>query len=232
MQQTQQFGQQWVNPERVREFVDQTDRDAAELGVAWDLLIALLPFERDASVRILDIGSGHGVLAAAILAALPNARAVGLDMSEPMMEEGMKRMARFGDRFGYHIGDFSGGTLPQDLPGSFDLVVSSRAIHHVPPDAKRRLFADVYRRLNAGGCFFDIDNMRPRDDVLRDRYATIRDPLRAAEARARRAARGGGGGGEFSDPIGEQLPLLRDAGFNHVDCFWKRMDRAMIGGYK
>lgn len=232
MQQTQQYGQQWVNPERVREFVDQTDRDAADLRDVWDLLIAMLPFERDASIRILDIGSGHGVLAGAILEAFPNAEAVGLDMSEPMMEEGHRRMAGFGDRFSYHVGDFSAGTLPQDLPGTFDLVVSSRAIHHIPPDGKRSLFADVYSRLNPGGCFFDIDNMRPRDEVLRDRYATIRDPVRAAEARARRAQRPGGGSREWSDPVEEQLPLLQEAGFQHVDCFHKKMDRAMIGGYK
>jgi SAM-dependent methyltransferase len=232
---TQTYGQQWVNPERVREFVDQTDRDAQELQPVWELIVALLPFERDRPVRVLDIGSGHGVLAGAMLVGLPNAKAVGLDMSAPMMEEGRKRMAGFGDRFAYHVGDFSAGKLPDDLSGTFDLVVSSRAIHHLPPEQKRSLFADIYRRLNAGGCFFDIDNMRPRDEVLRDRYAEIRDPLRAAEARARRAQRAAAGdrtSHEWSDPVDEQLPFLQEAGFQHVDCYWKRMDRAMIGGYK
>src|SRR4051794_3738344 len=57
--------------------------------------------------------------------------------------------------------------------GSFDLITSSRAIHHITPAAKQTLFADIYARLNPGGCFMDVDNMRPRDEFLRARYAQV-----------------------------------------------------------
>ena len=87
--------------------------------------------------------------------------------------------------------------------------------------------------MNPGGCFFNVDNMRPRDDVLRERYAEIRDPEAAARRRAARAAgQPGGGGREHSDPVADQLAWLRAAGYQHVDCFYKKLDRAMIGGYK
>lgn len=224
-------GYQWKDPERVREFVDLTDRETVETAQIHAVLISLIPFGRDASIRVLDIGSGHGLLAGSVLDAFPNAQAIGLDLSEAMMEEGRKRMARFGDRFTYHLGEFSDGSLPADLPGTFDVAVSSRAIHHIRPAAKMRLFADIHLRLNDGGCFLDIDNMRPRDPLLRERYADIRDPVAAAARRERQRARGGGGG-EHADPMDDQVLWLRQAGFRHVDCFWKKLDRSMIGGYK
>jgi len=223
-------GHVWKDVGRVQEYLQQTERETEETAQVHGVLTALIPFPQDAAIRVLDIGSGHGVLAASVLDAYPNAQAIGLDLSEAMMEEGRKRMARFGDRFRYHVGEFSDGTLPKDLEGAFDVVMSSRAIHHITAEAKQRLFAEIHGRLNQGGCFLDIDNMRPRDEVLRDRYAEIRDPVRAAAQRERR--RMGGGGREHSDPVPEQLAWLRQAGFQHVDCFWKKLDRAMIGGYK
>jgi SAM-dependent methyltransferase len=190
-----------------------------------------LPYPTDAPLRVLDIGSGHGVLAAAVLDAFPHATATGLDLSEPMMEVGRERMARFGARFHYHVGDFANGQLPNDLSGPFDLVVSSRAIHHINPDAKRRLFADIYVHVAPGGCFLDVDNMRPRDEFLRARYAQA-DPGRPTGYGNRAQTPRTGGSREHPDPVAEQLTFLREAGFSHVDCFWKRLGRAMIGGFK
>ncbi|MPZ15453.1 MAG: methyltransferase domain-containing protein [Chloroflexi bacterium] len=225
-------GHHWKEADRVREYVERNDEAAGGMAEAFGLLTAVLPFEREASLRVLDIGSGHGILAAVVLDAFPNARAVGLDISEAMMEEGRQRMARFGDRFRYHEGDFADGTLPTDLDDSFDLVVSSRAIHHISPDAKRRLFSDIHRRTASGGCFFDIDNMRPRDDFLRQRYGQAPDPTQIPRTQDRPAGQRTGGGREHHDPVDEQLAWLREAGFAHVDCFWKRLGRAMIGGFK
>lgn len=229
----QRYGQHWKEADRVRDYVsreDREDREAAERAEVFGVLISILPFDPQASIRILDIGSGHGVVAAALLDAFPNAQAIGLDMSDAMMEIGRERMAGYGVRFRYHVGDFSGGALPADLDGPFDLVVSSRAIHHLPPEGKRRLYADVYQHLTGGGCFFNIDNMRPRDDYLRDLYRQAGQP-RQVGARPQ-VQRTGGGHREHPDPVPEQLGWLQEAGFDHVDCFWKRLGRSMIGGYR
>jgi tRNA (cmo5U34)-methyltransferase len=223
-------GHHWKEAERVRDYVEANDQAAGIIAEVFGLLTGVLPFEAEAPVRVLDIGSGHGLLAAAILDAFPSATAVGLDLSEPMMAEGRQRMARFGDRFRYHEGDFADGSLPADLPGPFDLIVSSRAIHHISPEAKQRLFADIFRNTASGGCFFDIDNMRPRDDFLRQRYGQVPDPT--APPRPQNRPAGTGGSREHPDPVAEQLAWLRAAGFTHVDCFWKRLGRAMIAGFK
>jgi tRNA (cmo5U34)-methyltransferase len=224
-------GHHWKEADRVQDYVSQNDRDAQQMAEVFGILTAVLPYAADAPLRVLDIGSGHGVFAAALLDAFPNARATGLDISPAMMEVGRERMARFGDRFQYHVGDFADGRLPDDLKGPFDVVVSSRAIHHINPDAKRSLFADVYARLDPEGCFFDVDNMRPRDDFIRARYAQA-DPARPGYGNNAQRPRTGGGSREHPDPVAEQLASLREAGFSHVDCYWKRLGRAMIGGFK
>lgn len=223
-------GHHWKEADRVTDYVEQADRDAQQIAEVFGLLTGVLPFDGDAEVRLLDIGSGHGVLAAAVLDAYPRARAVGLDVSQAMMEVGRERMARFGDRFQYHEGDFADGHLPRDLAGPFDLVVSSRAIHHITPDAKRQLFGDIFQLLTPGGCFMDVDNMRPRDEFLRARYAQV-DPSRPGYGNRTETPRPPSGR-EHPDPVAEQLTFLRDAGFVHVDCFWKRLGRSLIGGFK
>ena len=225
-------GHHWKEADRVTDYIQQNDRDTQHIEEAFEVLTAVLPFEREAPIRVLDIGSGHGVLAAAVLDAFPNARAVGLDISEAMMEAGRERMARYGDRFQYFTGDFADGHLPADLTEAFDLMVSSRAIHHLNPDSKRTLFSDIYQRLNSGGCFIELDNMRPRDPFLRERYAQA-DPNRpTGYGNQGRPRTPGGSGREHPDPVDEQLASLREAGFAHVDCFWKRLGRSVIGGFK
>jgi tRNA (cmo5U34)-methyltransferase len=219
-------GHHWKETDRVAEYVQNTDTAFPEAQEVYSVLIATQPFEQDAPLRILDIGSGHGVVAGALLGALPNATAIGLDISEPMMAEGKVRMAPFGDRFGYHVGDFADGEIPEDLEGTFDLVVSARAIHHLSSPNKAKLYAQVYTRLNDGGAFFNIDNMRPRDDYFRAVYRKL------GPRSTRPQGMGGGSGTEHPDPVDEQLTWLRNAGFAHVDCLWKKLGRALIVGYK
>jgi tRNA (cmo5U34)-methyltransferase len=223
----QRAGHHWKEADRVAEYVQNTDTAFPESEEVYGILIAAQPFEKDAPLRILDIGSGHGVVAGALLSALPNATAVGLDISEPMMAEGRQRMAPFGDRFGYHVGDFADGDLPSDLPGTFDLVVSARAIHHLTSPNKAKLYARIFNQLNDGGAFFNIDNMRPRDDYFRAVYRKL-----GPRSTRPQGMGSGGSGTEHPDPVDEQLTWLRNAGFSHVDCLWKKLGRALIVGYK
>jgi tRNA (cmo5U34)-methyltransferase len=226
-----QAGHWWKEEDRVRDYVAKNDEAADEIGAVFQLITAVLPFEGDTPLRVLDIGSGHGVFAAAVLNAFPRSTAIGLDLSAAMMEEGRQRMARFGDRFQYFEGDFADGSLPAGLPGPFDLTVSSRAIHHITPDAKRRLFAEIYRRTAPGGCFFDLDNMRPRDPFLVERFRQVADAGSAPRA-PRPEGQRTGTGREFPDPADEQLASLREAGFVHVDIFWRRLGRSVIAGFR
>jgi SAM-dependent methyltransferase len=82
------------------------DSEAGERAESLTIMAGLLPYDLDYPVRILDIGSGHGAIAQALLDVFPHSSAIGLDMSDAMMEVGRERMSAYGDRFRYHIGDF------------------------------------------------------------------------------------------------------------------------------
>src|SRR5947209_12775681 len=99
-------GHHWQEQDRVSEYVARTTAQAEDRKAVFNLMCDLFPFEPDARIRVLDIGAGYGAVAAAVLDRFPNATAVGLDISEPMMDVGRERMSAYGNRFSYHIGDF------------------------------------------------------------------------------------------------------------------------------
>lgn len=229
----ERYGHDWTDVEKVREYVERDDQRAGERAETFAHLAAFVPFERAHPLRILDIGAGHGVVAAALLDAFANASAVGLDASEPMMEVALERMAPYGDRFRYYLGDFADGDLPGDLLGPFEVAVSSRAIHHLPAPQKRRLYQAVFQVLTPGGCFFNLDTVAPPDDYLRELYRNASGFLRGRPVDSASPRQNWPGlPGHYYDTEKDHLRFLAEAGFDPVDCFWKRMNNALIGGYK
>lgn len=241
-------GTAWKDEALVSAFVAQTSAQAEQRRALFGFVCDLFPFAPDADIHLLDIGAGYGAFAEAVLKRLPNADVVGLDVSEPMMAVGRERMARFGDRFSYHAGDFEGGDLPADLPGPFDAVIASASILHLSGNARQRLYGAIFRLLKPGGCFFNVEPVAPANEEMEAWYR---------ERRERQFRRGGDQrvprpehslmlhhGFEDEEAFQEhqrhnhvetetnQVDFLRSAGFVRVDCFYKVLLEAVIGGYK
>ena len=95
--------------------------------------------------RVLELGVGTGETSRRILDAHPGVELIGIDESADMLaaasaqvEGADLRVARLED------------PLPQ---GSFDLVVSALAVHHLDGEGKADLFARIADRLRPGGRF-------------------------------------------------------------------------------
>lgn len=226
-------GHHWQEQDRVTEYVERTTAQAEQRSRLFGLMCDLFPFEKDAPIRVLDIGAGYGAVAASVLERFPNATAVGLDISEPMMEVGRERMARFGNRFTYHVGDFADGTLPADLPGRFDAAVASASIHHLPSYAKARLYHELFEKMNPGGCFFNVDQVAPEAEDMKEWYRARRqrDQERGVE-RPRQNPAHGVMTHHHIETLDAQVIMTRGAGFVAVDCFYKELRQTIIGGYK
>jgi ubiquinone/menaquinone biosynthesis C-methylase UbiE len=241
-------GNAWKDERLVAAFVEQTAAQAEQRRALFDFTCDLFPFERDAGIRVLDIGAGYGAFAEAVLEYFPNATVVGLDISEPMIAVGRERMARFGDRFSYHVGDFAGGELPPELPGPLDAAVASASILHLQTDQKQWLYADVFRILNPGGCFFNVEPVAPANEEMegwyrerRGRQYQRREDLTAPLAEhsfmqhhsfESEEAYQAHQRHHHVETEASQLAFLREAGFVRVDCFYKKLLEAVIGGYK
>jgi SAM-dependent methyltransferase len=232
----------------VAEFVAQTTAHGEERRVLFDFACDLFPFGPDAASRVLELGAGYGAFAAAVLDRFPHATVVGLDISEPMMAVGRERMARFGNRFRYHVSDLSEGELPGDLDGKFDAVISSAFVLHLSREARQRLYLGILRILNPGGCFFDVDLVAPANEEMRAWYRECdeRDRRRRGDQQESPGPRALTSHHHAATAAGhphhqvhhhveteaDQLASLRAAGFVRVDCFYKRLRQAVIGGFK
>jgi SAM-dependent methyltransferase len=227
-------GHHWQEQDRVNEYVARTTTvQAEERAKLFNLMCDLFPFAADAAIRVLDIGAGYGAVSAAVLDRFPNATAVGLDISEPMMVEGRKRMARFGSRFSYFVGDFADGGLPADLPGTFDAAVASASIHHLPTEAKQRLYKELFAKTNPGGCFFNVDQVTPVAADTKEWYTRRRQ--RDVEV-GREAPRQPNAHGIMTqhhiETAPDQMAMTRAAGYVDVDVFYKVLRQTIIGGFR
>ena len=107
--------------------------------------------------RVLDLGCGRGAVLNAIARRLTTGRATGLDLWVTRDQSGNAidvtrknaELEGVADRVDVRTGDMRGTGLPD---GSFDVVVSSLAIHNLRSKADRvQVIAEVMRVLASGG---------------------------------------------------------------------------------
>jgi tRNA (cmo5U34)-methyltransferase len=149
--------------------------------------------------RILELGAGTGETARRVLALHPGAELVGIDSSEGMLEHARRALPG---------ADLRLGRLEDELPaGSFELVVSALAVHHLDGPRKADLFRRVAAALAPGGRFVLGDVVVPEDP------AAAVTPLSE--------------GFDLPSRVDEQLRWLADAGLEGA-VTWSERDLAVI----
>jgi tRNA (cmo5U34)-methyltransferase len=108
--------------------------------------------------RLLDLGVGTGETARRCLEAHPEATAICLDSSPKMLDAAASML---GERAELRL-----GRLEDPLPeGSFELVVSAFAVHHLDGVGKASLFQRIATLLSPGGRFVMADVVIPDTPV-------------------------------------------------------------------
>ena len=109
--------------------------------------------------RVLDVGCGTGILTRMVANAVgAEGEAVGVDPSPEMIQEAKRCAAKAHNRAEFHLGVIE--TLPF-VDSSFDLVLSSMMLHHLPPALKTAGLQEVYRVLQPGGRLMVVDIDKP-----------------------------------------------------------------------
>lgn len=197
----------------------------AMVGTIIEMIAELGP-----TPTVVDLGTGTGALAAAILDALPSARVIMIDIDPSMLAQAAARIAPHAARAELRKASF-GDPLPP-----CDAVVASLALHHVPTmDAKRALYAQIHAALRPGGAFLMGDATvhpagREHDVTYRQWEAGMAEhgiPHEQASELFAQWARE-----DSYQPLVDELQALATAGFAHPDCFFKRGAIAVYGGFK
>jgi tRNA (cmo5U34)-methyltransferase len=175
---------------------------------------ALLEWLPPAPRRVLDLGCGDGEVIGRIAEVHPGVEAVACDFSPEMLERARTRFHRTAVRVEAH-------DLDAPIPvawGTFDVVVSAFAIHHLVDRRKRTLYGEVFDRLEPGGVFCNLEHVDSPTPELHQGFLVAID----AE----------------DDPsnklvsVETQLGWLRELGFEQVDCHWKWREMALLAGVK
>ena len=200
---------EWGDSERVAEYLS---REIPHRHLAEEMLLDALPSRVE---RFLDLGTGDGRLLALIRRSHPDARAVGVDASEPML-------ARAAERFGADpLVELRAHNLELPLGDSepLDAVVSGLAIHHLEDERKRALFEEVHSLLVPGGVFANLDLVASASRRLHERFR--RGIGRVEDDPTDRLA-----------DLSDQMSWLREVGFAEVDCHFKWLELTLVVAVK
>ena len=227
----------------------QTYREIADVAVPRRqemvaTLVGAVPFMADEPVKILELGSGDGRLAEALLTVFPRAILTALDGSDSMRRETSRRLALFGDRA--RVAAFDVAALDWwDRMSGVDLILSSLCLHHLNDAKKQYLYKAAAERLSPRGALLIADPIDPQHPAARRLAADQWDAQAKQQAEAlgapelfQRFVETRWNYFRFPDAADQPSALfhhliwLRHAGFAAVDCCWLNAGHAVFGGFK
>jgi SAM-dependent methyltransferase len=201
----------WTTPEHALAYL----RSAHRIPHRTEGEATLLEEVPKDATRVLDLGSGDGRLVGLLLLAGPNARGVALDFSPPMLE---RLRQRFGQDSRVEVVEHD---LERPLPplGTFDVVASSFAIHHLRHPRKEALYREAWEVLEPGGVFLNLEHIASPSARVHERFLDALGITPEEEGRSNKLL-----------DAETQLGWLRQIGFEDVDCYWRWRELALLVG--
>lgn len=125
------------------------------------------------------------------------------------------------------------------LNENFDFIYSSLAIHHLPFEDKKNLYAYIYDHLSDNGCFVHYDVVLTASEKLEKYYLSLwRQWIKEHPGIEKRQDLLGvpeeykGNKDNMPDTLESQLKAMEEIGFKGVDCFFKYGIFSIFGGFK
>lgn len=223
----------------MRELRESFDEKAREYD-AW--IQAVCPFYKETIEElvkhcprnlkfILDLGGGTGILTRRLFQVYPKAHITIVDISPKMIQCARERLFDYGDQTAFiekDIATFSSAY-------TFDLVVTSLAMHHIVPEKKDYFCDSVLKLLNPGGYFFIIEQCPGSNRHFQEKaqdawveYMRLKglEDQAIQEVLARKAAH------DHCETVYKHFERLKKSGFASVDVLYKRTGIVLFGAQK
>ena len=233
----------WKNDWVVRRFLEGVRGGVPYANDQLEVMLRLLDAAGQPIERFLDLGSGSGLLAIAILTRHPDAHATLVDFSEPMMEAARDLLGDDTSLPTFVLADLNSAdwvsAVRDDAP--YDAIVSGFAIHHLGNERKAALYQEILPLLAPGALFINVEHVSSAskwleqvwDDAIIDSMTEYHEKQHTGQTRSTIAR-------EYEERLDQhanvlasvetQLQWLRDAGFADVDCTFKYFELAVLVG--
>jgi tRNA (cmo5U34)-methyltransferase len=196
-----------------------------------DALITAIPFDKSNRINVIDLGCGTGTISRRIKEAFPQARISCLDLAENMIEMTKLKLAEFSDTR-FQVGDFT----DYKFDDTYDVVVSSLALHHLVTDEdKIDFYRKIHESLRPDGVFFNADVILGSSEYIQEAYIEkwmdfMKKHVTEEEINNRWLPQYR----EEDRPakLMNQIVWLTNLGFLEVDIIWKYYNFAVYGGRK
>ena len=196
-----------------------------------ETILRLLPEPReDQTYRVLDIGTGTGLVVERVLKQIPHARVHLVHDGKINLDAAEERLAGFADQVTYELGDY----VRVNLDGPYDVVIQELEANFLENKSKRTLLSAAYAAVRRGGRLISIAQARGATDALEDLYveqwrnmareqgASEEDLEHAIFTSAK----------DRTATLAQQLDWMAADGFENVDCYVKYWRLAVIAGDK
>ena len=192
-------------------------------------MISAIPFESSDKFKVLDLGCGTGNVTKAIKERFPMANISCIDIADNMIQMAKIKLEDY-RYIKYYTGDFS----EFNFESTYDVVVSSLALHHIRTDEdKKKFYSKIYEVLKPGGLFLNSDSVLGSNENLNILYrekwidfmlqnvpeTEIQEKWLLTEKKE-----------DFPAPLTSHLRWLGETEFESIDVVWKYYGYAVYCG--
>ena len=207
------------------QYTDTVRRCVPRYDEMLSTLFAYLP-EHFSPEQVLELGCGTGNLTTMICEKFPDSEITAVDISEECMKECQRRLPLASIQ--YVKSDFRELGFPAE---SYDLILSSIAIHHLDDIYKEELFNRIFFWQTPNGILTFCDQFRGETDALYNRHiakwkafafdqGTTEDEWNTWMEHQNQH--------DHHAPLFKHVNWLTGAGYNTVDCTWRNLLWAVI----
>ncbi|MFZ7120881.1 MAG: class I SAM-dependent methyltransferase [Eubacteriaceae bacterium] len=196
-----------------------------------DALILAIPFKKEETFKVIDLGCGTGNIAQKVMNRFPNAQITCLDLAENMISMAKIKLKKH-NNIKFIVNDFN----KLSFETTYDVVVSSLSLHHLISDKDKKIFyGKIYDALTDRGVFYNADVVLGTNNYLQGVYMKkwkeymIKNIL-VEEIEKKWIPKYN----EEDSPakLINHILWLEEVGFKSIDVIWKYYNFAVYGGCK